>query len=78
MREEYSGEAVPAGHNPDVTIRAGNPCHRLRLREDGSYSGRADELWCLPHFSSGYLPGSPGSPGLPSFCCTESEDSLDF
>ena len=30
-------------------------------KEDGNYSGRTDELWCLPHFSTCCLPGFPGT-----------------
>ena len=60
MKKEYFGEAVTAGYNPGVTkTESENPCHRSRVKKDGNYSGRTDELWFLPHFFSCDRPGSP-------------------
>ena len=55
--------------------RVGIPCHRPPLKEDGNYSGRTDELWCLPHFSSCCLPGPPGPL---RFCCTVPSALTDY
>ena len=60
MRKEYVGEAVTAGHNPGVTKTESESVTHPILKRDGNYSGRTDELWCLPHFSSCCLPGSSG------------------
>ena len=76
MGKEFLGEADTTGHNPDATkMESENSCHRSRLKRDENRLGRTDELRCLPHFSSCCFPWLPW---LPSFCCTESEDSSNF
>ena len=55
----------------------------LDSKKGGKRSGRTDELLYLPISSSGVqlfflAPPVPQVPRLPSLCCSEVEDSVDF